>query len=91
MKVCRDSFCLVVPDGVVLWDYRLHQQFTLDCSEANALLADPQGFASQQDFEWQGSERDAWRWDEPSWIFHVGTRDLPEVHSELSPEEYAER
>lgn len=93
-------FFLFTQRGVVLWDFKSHQQYSLDFAHITRLLE----IVEEREFDATANQIDAvmlhagiisdsafeaeeWGWDQLSKIFHVGTKDIPQ---ECIPETKAE-
>ncbi|MBM3633574.1 MAG: SagB/ThcOx family dehydrogenase [Alphaproteobacteria bacterium] len=86
-----DLFFLLKDEGIVLWDYQKHQQFSLNSSYFERLIAYSQGKEDEADeasadidhhlvkegiLVPQAPTQPSWNWDKLSYIFHIGTRNV---------------
>jgi SagB-type dehydrogenase family enzyme len=102
LYLSSDLFFLLRDGNLILWDYKNHQQFTLNSSYFERLLLHARGEAKQD----RDSDADIdqhllkegilltqrpkdphWKWDALSYIFHIGTRNVEE-DSHASNEEW---
>lgn len=86
-------------NALVLWNYRLHEQYELDSPHLNELLKLARGDEIQPDYQQAfrdagiitDTEADGWSWDIMSRIFHLGTKDIPiSANKEAKPKEWIE-
>ncbi|MGY2172805.1 SagB/ThcOx family dehydrogenase [Pseudomonas gingeri] len=90
MHINPDLLILIKPPALVIWNYKSHEQYSMDRQHAHRLIElieTPSHFDPQQPtdstFVATGiiSETpfatEHWGWDDLSRIFHIGTRDLP--------------
>jgi len=82
-------------EELILWDYENHSQYKLDKPYIDRLVEIASGEAIVEDditrhLREEGllvkgeEETREWEWDELSWIFHQGTKNLPRLESNTS-------
>lgn len=103
MKVSPFIFFLIKEGKLILWDYKLHNQFEI----TNDYLEELTNLSSGNDplnkdiyidlvqnniivnDDNPSYSDDGWGWDDLAKIFHIGTQDLP--HENLSDSEYSRK
>ncbi|KPA89498.1 SagB-type dehydrogenase domain [Pseudomonas asplenii] len=94
MHINPDLFILIKPPALVIWNYKSHEQYSMDKHHADRLTElvekpsrfDPHHpvdstFVSTGIISANPFPNDHWGWDDLSRIFHVGTRDLPQANT----------
>ncbi|QXI28237.1 SagB family peptide dehydrogenase [Pseudomonas vanderleydeniana] len=102
MHINPDLFILIKPPALVIWNYKSHEQYSVDRYHADRLIElvekpsrfDPthpvdSTFVTTGILSENPFTRDHWGWDDLSRIFHMGTRDLPMANSPASCTEWA--